>query len=246
MLSTNEESLRPPARDLADPSHARRSLRASLDRRIRRARRRRATTGGRRVVVAAGCVLALGAGGAVAHEGGAAEANAHPSSTSSTSSKAGYEVKEVQRKLGVTADGVAGPQTRRAIRRFQKRNGLTADGVVGPQTLEALGRSSTSSTDVAGDGAKSERTSSAPKSEASSGEAKSQLERIAQCESGGDPTAVSPDGKYRGKYQFARGTWQSLGGTGDPAEAPEAEQDERAAALMERQGPSAWPVCAKQ
>ncbi len=70
------------------------------------------------------------------------------------------------------------------------------------------------------------------------------LEAIAQCESGGDPTAVSPDGRYRGKYQFSRATWRRLGGRGDPARAPEAEQDRRAARLLEESGPSAWPTCA--
>jgi hypothetical protein len=244
MLSTNEESLRPSARDLADPGYARRSLRASLDRRVKLARRRRATSGGRRIVVAAGCVLALGAGGAMAHESGGSSAG---KARASASTSAGYDVKAVQRKLGVTADGVVGPQTRRAIKRFQKRNGLTVDGVVGPATLEALGleAESTSSTKTSG----SSRTTggeSKSKVQGSGSAPTEQLARIAQCESGGDPTAVSPDGKYRGKYQFARATWESLGGTGDPAEAPESEQDQRAAALMERQGPSAWPVCSKQ
>ena len=41
--------------------------------------------------------------------------------------------------LRVAADGVFGPQTERAVRRFQRRKGLTADGVVGPQTRDALG-----------------------------------------------------------------------------------------------------------
>ena len=49
------------------------------------------------------------------------------------------------------------------------------------------------------------------------------LRRIAECESGGDPTAVSPDGRYRGKYQFTRSTWRALGGDGDPADASEAD-----------------------
>src|SRR4029079_10369093 len=39
-----------------------------------------------------------------------------------------------------------------------------------------------------------------------------QLEAIAQCESGGDPTAVSADGTYRGLFQFDYGTWASVGG----------------------------------
>jgi hypothetical protein len=69
------------------------------------------------------------------------------------------------------------------------------------------------------------------------------LSAIASCESGGDPTAVSADGAYRGKYQFDYGTWASVGGSGDPAAAPEAEQDYRAALLYARGGSSPWPIC---
>jgi TolA-binding protein len=69
------------------------------------------------------------------------------------------------------------------------------------------------------------------------------LESIASCESGGDPTIVSSGGSYRGKYQFDYGTWESVGGHGDPAAAPEAEQDYRAALLYSRSGSSPWPVC---
>ena len=71
----------------------------------------------------------------------------------------------------------------------------------------------------------------------------STLEAIASCESGGDPAAVSSDGTYRGKYQFDYGTWESMGGSGDPAAAPEAEQDYRAALLYAASGSSPWPVC---
>jgi len=69
------------------------------------------------------------------------------------------------------------------------------------------------------------------------------LEAIAACESGGDPTAIGGGGIYRGKYQFTYETWQSVGGTGDPAAAPEAEQDRRAAMLLARNGSGQWPVC---
>lgn len=69
------------------------------------------------------------------------------------------------------------------------------------------------------------------------------LDAIGACESGGDPTAVSSEGTYRGKYQFDRGTWESVGGSGDPAAAPEAEQDYRAALLYAQSGSSPWPVC---
>jgi hypothetical protein len=75
------------------------------------------------------------------------------------------------------------------------------------------------------------------------GAASAQLEAIAACESGGDPTAIGGGGLYRGKYQFTYETWQSVGGTGDPAAAPEAEQDARAAALLARDGAGHWPVC---
>ncbi len=69
------------------------------------------------------------------------------------------------------------------------------------------------------------------------------LDAIGACESGGDPTAVSSDGAYRGKYQFDYGTWASMGGSGDPAAASESEQDYRAALLYAASGSSPWPVC---
>jgi soluble lytic murein transglycosylase-like protein len=68
------------------------------------------------------------------------------------------------------------------------------------------------------------------------------LNAIAACESGGSPTAVNAAGYY-GKYQFDMGTWASVGGSGNPAEASEAEQDYRAAMLYSRAGSSPWPVC---
>lgn len=68
------------------------------------------------------------------------------------------------------------------------------------------------------------------------------LEAIAACESGGDPTAVNAAGYY-GKYQFDESTWASVGGSGNPAEASEAEQDYRAALLYSRAGSSPWPLC---
>jgi hypothetical protein len=69
------------------------------------------------------------------------------------------------------------------------------------------------------------------------------LEAIAACESGGDPSAIGGGGLYRGKYQFDARTWASVGGTGDPAAAPEAEQDRRAAMLYAQSGATPWPVC---
>jgi soluble lytic murein transglycosylase-like protein len=70
-----------------------------------------------------------------------------------------------------------------------------------------------------------------------------QLSAIAECESHGDPNAISAGGTYRGKYQFSFATWQSVGGKGDPAAATETEQDRRAAVLYRTGGPGHWPVC---
>lgn len=69
------------------------------------------------------------------------------------------------------------------------------------------------------------------------------LAAIARCESGGSPTAVGGGGAFRGKFQFTFSTWASVGGTGDPAAASEAEQDMRAAMLYAREGAAPWPVC---
>ena len=53
--------------------------------------------------------------------------------------RGGGGVRSLQRKLGVPADGVFGPGTEAAVKRFQASHGLAADGVVGPQTRQALG-----------------------------------------------------------------------------------------------------------
>jgi uncharacterized protein YabE (DUF348 family) len=66
---------------------------------------------------------------------------------------------------------------------------------------------------------------------------------LAACESGGRPNAVDPSGTYGGLYQFDTRTWQSLGGTGRPQDAPAAEQTFRAKKLYVRRGASPWPHC---
>jgi hypothetical protein len=194
-----------------------RSLRASRSRRAAAAlRRRRALRGrGSAFVAAAGMLVATA--GAVAQQQDGSPGSGLSSGT----------IAAAQRALGVDADGVVGPQTKRAARRFQRTRGLMADGVIGPQTLKALG--------VGG----AERIADAAASTSGS-----VLDRIAACESGGDPTAVSADGQYHGKYQFSLATWRQVGGSGDPADAPEAEQDRRAAMLLEQAGPGSWPSCA--
>jgi uncharacterized protein YabE (DUF348 family) len=68
---------------------------------------------------------------------------------------------------------------------------------------------------------------------------------LANCESGGRPNAVSSTGKYRGMYQFSQSTWNSVGGTGDPAAASADEQTYRAQLLYNRSGAGQWPHCGR-
>ncbi|HEY1690121.1 MAG TPA: peptidoglycan-binding protein [Solirubrobacteraceae bacterium] len=49
------------------------------------------------------------------------------------------DVKDLQRDLGVSADGEFGPETEKAVRELQREHGLHVDGVVGPETWGALG-----------------------------------------------------------------------------------------------------------
>jgi hypothetical protein len=66
---------------------------------------------------------------------------------------------------------------------------------------------------------------------------------LAECESSGNPRAVSPGGLYRGLYQFDLQTWRSVGGVGDPASASPDEQTLRASLLFAARGRQPWPVC---
>jgi hypothetical protein len=211
-------------RDLSSPVPWRRSLRASQARRAARARRRRLALRGRAGITLAVALSAIAAGGALAQDAATPLAPGVQSADS---------VRALQKKLDVKADGVYGPRTRAAVKRFQRANGLAVDGVAGPQTLAALGL---------GSGDEPTATEETASTTAGGGD-DATLERIAQCESGGDPTAVSADGTYRGKYQFDRETWRQMGGSGDPAQAPEAEQDRLAAKLLAARGTAPWPNC---
>lgn len=71
------------------------------------------------------------------------------------------------------------------------------------------------------------------------------LARIRRCESGGNYSARSSSGRYRGAYQFDRATWAGVGGSGDPAAATAAEQDYRALLLLRQRGTRPWPVCGR-
>lgn len=83
----------------------------------------------------------------------------------------------------------------------------------------------------------------APQRSRSGGASGGGLASVRACESGGDYGAVSSSGKYRGAYQFDQQTWESVGGSGDPAAASAEEQDQRAANLKAQRGSSPWPNC---
>jgi putative chitinase len=50
----------------------------------------------------------------------------------------GDTVAAVQALLGLSADGIFGPGTKRAVKAWQTKNGLAPDGVVGPNTLRKM------------------------------------------------------------------------------------------------------------
>jgi peptidoglycan hydrolase-like protein with peptidoglycan-binding domain len=209
------------------------SLQKSRERRAASARARRWMLRRRGVAATACTVMALGGGVAFAASNGgtsASDTSGSASTSTPTSLKPGDSgpgVKRLQRKLGLTADGQYGAATKRAVKRFQKRKGLKADGVAGPATLSALGLS----------------VSTASSTGSGSANVPAELQAIAQCESGGNPRAVSPDGTYRGKYQFDQNTWEQMGGQGDPIDAPEAVQDKIAVKLYKLRGTAPWPNC---
>lgn len=68
-----------------------------------------------------------------------------PEKTSTASSSVlkrgskGEDVKALQKKLGIKADGIYGAQTEQAVKAYQKKNGLAVDGIVGSKTMAKMG-----------------------------------------------------------------------------------------------------------
>ena len=192
------------------------SQRRSRARRFEAVRRLRRLRGRRSLAAMALVSLTFAAGGAVAADRQAAK----------VVRTSGSSVAALQQALGIPADGIYGPQTRKAVRRFQRANGLAVDGIAGPQTLAALGLTAAQLV-----GAAATRRPCSRRSRSASRAATRPPSRA--------------DRRYFGKYQFSRATWRRMGGRGNPARAPEAEQDQRAAMLYEQEGTRPWPVCGR-
>ena len=197
----------------------------------------------RRCVSVAAAIAVLGAAFAVPAAADKPDVSAGAARAEVTLRKGdrGPAVAAVQRRLNLETDGIFGPMTHRAVKRFQRRKDLEPDGIVGPLTRDALRLKPFSHKSV-------HRPKKKRKKRGSGGDGlpnlPAALVRIAECESGGDPTAVSASGRYRGKYQFMRSTWKEWGGRGDdPAEASERHQDRVALRLYRARGTAPWPNC---
>ena len=171
---------------------------------------------------------------AMAQTGGT-EAQQQPQAQQQTTTTAPAKkptTKQIQRALGIKADGIFGPKTKRALKNYQRRNRLKVTGRADTRTLRSLG--------LVGQPVSSGLDAAPTPIPA---EAKTVLDQIAQCESGGNIAAESRDGRYFGKYQFSQPTWEAMGGTGSPAEADEATQDQLAYKLYQQRGTAPWPTC---
>lgn len=221
------EANRKPSDDLALTDRWTRSIQRSRTRRrvAAAARRRRFRLRGAATSLAA--VVALSATGAAGVAVG--QSGDVATGTLLTVGSSGDAVAAVEEALGLSADGYYDRATARSVRDYQAENGLLVDGIVGPETSAALGLAGSAPAQSSGSGGGSTASPT--------------LQAIAECESGGDPTAVSADGQYRGKYQFSRATWRGLGGKGDPAAAPEWLQDRMALKLYRQSGTAPWPNC---
>src|SRR5918992_2079579 len=146
--------MRPTHRDLTAPelwerSLARSRLRRALAPRVRREHKRRK---GLSAAAAAATMAGPAAPMAMAQFG--STGNVQAEVAAETPSARAIEVREgglplmygsqgelvthVQQALGISADGIFGPQTDTAVRQYQARNGLEVDGIVGPATWGSL------------------------------------------------------------------------------------------------------------
>jgi peptidoglycan DL-endopeptidase CwlO len=132
-------------RDLSCPQLWERSLTRSQRRRERAARTRANLPASRKVGFAIATTALLAPFAQQTANAQQTTATAAQSTQLLKKGSRGPAVAALQGQLGITADGVFGPQTKAAVKAFQARNGLAVDGIVGPITRGALGGGSSSS-----------------------------------------------------------------------------------------------------
>ena len=142
-------------RDLGSAALWDRSSRRSLERRRRRAAARRNAPRQKGATLAAGAaILAAPVLGPLAGASSAGAASSRPGATTSEVAQraavsasetqllsygdTGPAVAAVQHQLGIVEDGIFGPQTQAAVKRFQQWQGLAATGVVDAKTWAQL------------------------------------------------------------------------------------------------------------
>jgi murein DD-endopeptidase MepM/ murein hydrolase activator NlpD len=139
-------------RDLSSPDLWERSLERSLYRRALLPGARRSQNRRKGIAAAISAATMAGPGSPIAFA--ALSSQPQADLAAETASKRAIEVREgglplqlgsqgalvaqVQKVLGIPADGIFGLQTDGAVRRFQARAGVQVDGVVGPVTWAAL------------------------------------------------------------------------------------------------------------
>ena len=130
-------SLAPGRRDLGEHLLWERSLERSLRRREYAALRRSPFYRKKRALVSAALLTATVL--APTHDAARAQGTVATSTGDLLRmGSRGPAVAELQRRLGIPADGIFGRQTRRAVRAFQAARGLAVDGIAGPVTRGAL------------------------------------------------------------------------------------------------------------
>ncbi len=204
-----------------------------------RARRRAAElrfvpTGTRAKRLSLGALAALTVGPtATLAEGGSAMAatGSEPATTtehtiSLNSESQGRQVEMLQEALGISVDGVYGPQTEEAVRSFQASRGLTVDGIVGPATIAAL-RSHASASSA---GVRRDAVNISSSEEGSSGNAVSRLQARLDLSTDGDfgPETEAAVRRLQARHGLTvdgvvgPATWSVLGVSGEETLTPPA------------------------